>query len=392
MYLGSWKIDDLVTFTCNTHRVDTGEATDADSVPTYRVYEDETGTAILTGSMALLDSSNTAGFYSEQITLSAANGFEKGKSYNIYISATVNGVTGTSSRFLQVEAEVDANRINWANVDGATTTVNLSGTTVKNATDVLSDTANIKTRLPAALSGDGFIKADVKSIDDELTSGNNATLNLKKLNIVNSDIGEYGLYLEGNSAAALIYSPTTALDIESDNSHAVFIKTFSPGSHDAINVSIGTGTGKSINALNDIAVSDGDLTLANITDSIWDEATSGHTTAGTTGKALTDAGSAGDPWGTALPGSYTTGTAGKIIGDNIDATISSRSSHSAADVWTSVTRTLTTISDSAGVTTLLSRIASVLNISSGKVESNVKQVNDTNLTGDGSSGNPWGPA
>lgn len=109
MYLGSWKIDDLVTFTCNTHRVDTGEATDADSVPTYRVYEDETGTAILTGSMALLDSSNTAGFYSEQITLSAANGFEKGKSYNVYISATVNGVTGTMNRFLQIEAEVDAN-------------------------------------------------------------------------------------------------------------------------------------------------------------------------------------------------------------------------------------------------------------------------------------------
>lgn len=111
MYLGSWKIDDLVTFYANTTRFDTGNATDADAVPAYRIYEDETGTAILTGNMALLDSANTAGFYSEQITLSAANGFEKGKSYAIYIAATVNSVAGATHHTLQIEAEVDANTV-----------------------------------------------------------------------------------------------------------------------------------------------------------------------------------------------------------------------------------------------------------------------------------------
>lgn len=50
-------------------------------------------------------------------------------------------------------------------------------------------------------------------------------------------------------------------------------------------------------------------------DDIWDEATSGHSTAGTTGKALTDAGSAGDPWSTAVPGAYSSGTAGYRIGN-----------------------------------------------------------------------------
>lgn len=108
-YLGSWKIDDALTFYANTTRFDTGAATDADSAPAYRVYEDETGTPILTGTMALLDSANTAGFYSEQITLSAANGFEKGKCYVIYIAATVNSVAGASHHTLQIEAEVDAN-------------------------------------------------------------------------------------------------------------------------------------------------------------------------------------------------------------------------------------------------------------------------------------------
>lgn len=126
-YLGSWKTDDLLSFYVNTHRFDTGVATDADAVPTYRVYEDETATPLLTGSMALIDSSNTAGFYSEQITLSAANGFEKGKCYSIYITATVNSVAATTSKVFQMEAEVDANTVsptvsaNMVQISGDTT-------------------------------------------------------------------------------------------------------------------------------------------------------------------------------------------------------------------------------------------------------------------------------
>jgi hypothetical protein len=111
MYIGSWKIDDTPTFTVTTHTASTGAVTDADAVPAYRVYEDETGTAILTGNMAKLDDAGTTGFYSEQITLSAANGFEKGKSYNIVITAAVGAVTGATIRNLQIEAEVDANSV-----------------------------------------------------------------------------------------------------------------------------------------------------------------------------------------------------------------------------------------------------------------------------------------
>jgi hypothetical protein len=62
-----------------------------------------------------------------------------------------------------------------------------------------------------------------------------------------------------------------------------------------------------------------------IADQVWEEAIADHSgTAGSTAEALNAAGSAGDPWTTALPGAYTSGQAGKIIGDNINATISSR--------------------------------------------------------------------
>lgn len=64
--------------------------------------------------------------------------------------------------------------------------------------------------------------------------------------------------------------------------------------------------------------------VAELADGVWDEAISGHLAAGSTGNALNAAGSAGDPWSTPLPGAYGAGTAGKIIGDRLDAAVSSR--------------------------------------------------------------------
>ena len=52
-----------------------------------------------------------------------------------------------------------------------------------------------------------------------------------------------------------------------------------------------------------------------IADQVWDEAIVGHAVVGSTGEALSAAGSAGDPWVTALPGAYGAGTAGEILGD-----------------------------------------------------------------------------
>lgn len=75
---------------------------------------------------------------------------------------------------------------------------------------------------------------------------------------------------------------------------------------------------------------------------------------------------ASDPWATALPGAYGAGTAGKIIGDNLNATVSSRSSHSAADVWTSVTRTLTALDEDSTILDLnATTIGTVTSVTNG---------------------------
>jgi len=87
-------VGDNLVFSITTHDPDTGVLTDADTDPTYRIYEDETMVPILTGTMVQLDNVNTTGFYTELIACTVANGFENGRSYTVYIEATVDADTG----------------------------------------------------------------------------------------------------------------------------------------------------------------------------------------------------------------------------------------------------------------------------------------------------------
>jgi hypothetical protein len=86
-------IEKNLVFSILTYNPSTGILADADSAPAYRIYEDETATAILTGTMAKLDDANTLGLYSELIACTAVNGFEEYKTYTIYITAVVSGNT-----------------------------------------------------------------------------------------------------------------------------------------------------------------------------------------------------------------------------------------------------------------------------------------------------------
>lgn len=160
--------------------------------------------------------------------------------------------------------------------------------------------------------------------------------------------------------------------------------------------------------------------VAEIADAVWDEVLSGHLTSGTTGAALNAAGSAGDPWSTALPGAYGAGTAGKIVGDNLNATVSSRlaSASYTAPLDAAGTRSavglasanldtqLDALPTNAELTTalgtaddaVLAQVAlvkaktdSLTFTVSGKVDANITHVNDAEVTGDGTTGNEWGP-
>ena len=90
---------------------------------------------------------------------------------------------------------------------------------------------------------------------------------------------------------------------------------------DLLNVTVGTNLDKGNYTLEPSSQA---TLVSTIASANWDLATSGHTTSGTFGAAMAAAGSAGDPWTTALPGSYGSGTAGNILGNRLDAAVTSR--------------------------------------------------------------------
>ncbi len=81
------------------------------------------------------------------------------KLWNALTTVALPLVPTTAGRTLDVSTGGEAG-VDWANVGSPTTVVGLSGTTVKTATDVETDTADIQTRLPAALVS-GRIDASV---------------------------------------------------------------------------------------------------------------------------------------------------------------------------------------------------------------------------------------
>lgn len=86
----------------------------------------------------------------------------------------------------------------------------------------------------------------------------------------------------------------------------------------------------------------GSATAAQIADAVWDEALSGHLTAGSTGAALDDAGgAAADPWNTTLPAAYSSNTAGWILGNRLDAKVSAITGNSPGAGAVEFTYTLT---------------------------------------------------
>lgn len=87
-----------------------------------------------------------------------------GKRISDYLDAAISSrlAPTDAGRTLDISSGGEAG-IDWANIGSPTTTVALSGTTVKTATDVETDTQDIQSRLPSALTG-GKMESNVGAI------------------------------------------------------------------------------------------------------------------------------------------------------------------------------------------------------------------------------------
>lgn len=191
----------------------------------------------------------------------------------------------TADRTLDVTA-TGAAGIDWANVEGPTTSVSLSGTTISTSQAIASVSGSV-----------GSVTGAVGSVT-----------------------GSVGGNVNGNVA-----------NVTAVGSGAITSSSFASGAitATAIGTNALTGAKFATDAITSAALAAD--AVAEIADAVWDEAISGHLTAGSTGNALNAAGSAGDPWSTGLPGAYGAGSAGYILGTNLNATISSRASQTSLD-------------------------------------------------------------
>lgn len=149
------------------------------------------------------------------------------------------------------------------------------------------------------------------------------------------------------------------------------------------------------NVVNPVGLLTGTLIDA-ISDVVWDEQISGHLITGSTGKALNSASAGGDPWGTALPDGYGAGTAGYILGNNLDARVSSRMASGTVSVQglnpALLDVAVSSRQPSGTVVVATNQDKTGYSLATGtNIPANVKQINDTNVTGNGST-TPWGPA
>jgi hypothetical protein len=298
VYLGDFELGATFDFKFTTVGTDGAPAT-LSGTPAVVIYEDNSITEITAAETLTVDFDGVTGLNNVRVVATSGNGFQAGSNFQAVISAgTVGGtsVVGyvvaqfsiedrsalrptTAGNTLDVSAGGEAG-IDWANVGTPGSTVSLSATTVNLVTT--TTTATTATNLTTNNDKTGYSIADATSdavIADAVWNAATVTY---------GTAGSYGLLIETDLDATISSrSSHSAADV-----WAVGTRDITGGTIDTV----GDKTGYSIADATSDAV---------IADAVWNAATVTY----------------------GIAGSY-----GLLIETNVDATISSRSSHAATDI------------------------------------------------------------
>ena len=215
----------------------TGAPTQLAGTPVVSAYEDNGTTQITAGITLTVDFDGVTGLNNVRVVATAANGYDAGSNYQLVITTgTVGGtsVVGyvvaefslearsalrptTAGRTLDVSAGGEAG-LDWANVGSPTTTVGLSGTTVKTATDVETKVDTVDTNVDAILVDTGTtLQAELDAIEAAVIT-----------NAAGVDIAADIIALKAETAAILVDTGTTldaALAVVDGNVDAILVDT-----------------------------------------------------------------------------------------------------------------------------------------------------------------------
>lgn len=298
-----------------------GVAITGATLPIRVVHEFAPTTALATGNATAADGTNLPGLYYFEYAISASEVYG-----NIFARANASAISNVSQqqlfagyyvseklalvdaaittrlaptvslRTLDVTATGEAG-IDWSNVGAPTTTLNLSGTTIKTVTDVAA-------AIPSAAT-----VAD--AVWDEATSGH-ATAGTTGAMLTNIDAtatATFGqlLTLKNNVEDTLTDGMSAA------DSLPVMLRALA--GVDTSTSMASAGFDRTLHGLKPIRVELNTVpTAAENTDSLLDELLAGHTVSGSVAAAITASGSAADPLTNQVPGNYAGGTAGDALG------------------------------------------------------------------------------
>lgn len=352
-----------------------GVPTTLGNAPTFGFYQDANVTLFTAGVTVTIDFNSTTGLnHLQMIVTTSATGIVAGSAYQLVIATgSVSAVSmkgyvigefsvlrttalrpTTAGATLDVSANGNAG-IDWANIDTPGSTVNFSATTLFTATNVtngvtvtaISTLVNanvtaITTIAPARITAQGI---DVGAIVTGFNTIAPARVTAQGIDIgaivtafntiAPANVTSSSTVLNANITAfsTIVAARITAQGIDI-GAIVTAVSTIVPARITAQGIDVGaivTGfntiaparvTSMAANTLTASALATDAVT--EIAGGVWDELIAGHLGAGSTGLALNSASSAGDPWNTAVPGVYGAGTAGNILGNNLNATVTSR--------------------------------------------------------------------
>lgn len=195
-YHGDFALESTLDIKFTTLTFASGAPITLAGSPVVSAYPGNSTTQLTAGITLTVDFDGVTGLHNVRVVATAANGYLTATNYTLVLTAgTVGGtsvvgyVVGSFSiearsalrptvaaRTLDVTA-TGAGAIDWGNVENPTTSNNLSGTQILTASAVETDTIDIQSRLPAALTADGNIKADTLRVGGTLqTAGDLAAL------------------------------------------------------------------------------------------------------------------------------------------------------------------------------------------------------------------------
>lgn len=158
-------------------------------------------------------------------------------------------------------------------------------------------------------------KADmtlVQSTPIEIRELNINTFRLALKDLEDDEVGQVWPTTHNHNTTVSVGGVTLARVVEIINGYTV---TFENGTYAVNLVGANSNIGDVLN-LNTVSVRAAN-SAGLIQATIWDEPIANHLTAGTTGKALSDAGGAGNPWSSPVTGNTDIGTFGELVGKKL---------------------------------------------------------------------------